>query len=83
MDKLSAILSCAVTTAVEWRRQSDGMLITTATIAPGMAMSGILSADQQIPCAYDVYARPADGSTDWQRMFEIDPVNRTVARLDL
>lgn len=82
MNLLNATLHCAVVTAVEWRRQPDSAVLTTAAVAPGMSVSCLLDGFEAPAATYDVYARPAGGG-DWQRVFEIDPIKRSVARFDL
>jgi hypothetical protein len=82
---MDAPLSFMVLTEVEWRRP-DGTVLSRAIQAPSMVTGGILT-DGNTPLPlmepYDVFARPADRSADWRRVYEVDPVNRTVARLDL
>jgi hypothetical protein len=79
---MDAPLRFMTATELEWRR-ADGMVLFAAVLPFGSTMSGVLTRGMQVPYPYEVYARPHDGSTDWQRVYQIDPVNRTVARLDL
>ena len=83
MDFRSAPLSFDVLTEVEWRRSSDGKVLSAAVQAPMMVTFGVLPIDLWPDGAYEIWARPGDGSGDWVRLYEVDPAASTVARFDL
>lgn len=85
MNFLDAPLSFTVPTEVEWRRP-DGVVLSRAIQAPHMVTGGILpDGNTPLPLLepYEIFARPIDRSADWRRVYEIDPVKRSVARFDL
>lgn len=73
------LLSFDETTIVEWR-SPDGTVLERLIVALGPIGATLLEYSQP----YEVFARPADGSSpDWRRIAEIDPAAGTIARHDL
>jgi hypothetical protein len=64
-------------THLEWRNL-DGVVLKTATMAPGMGMSGLIDWHDD----YELYVRPASSGA-WLRVLLVEPSKATVSRFDL